>query len=269
MTTLAITYFETAMVLLEIGSLRLLTDPVFDSAGTVFDYGPIHLQKTLDGIAPVQLERIDAVLLSHDQHGDNLDRAGRAFLQTAPVVVTTPLAASRLPGVHALGLHSWEQFVLHSPDGLAVTITAVPARHGPEGTEDATGPVTGFILEWPGQGNRPLYISGDTVLFDGTDRIAERYAPVGVAILHLGHVELSPMPGSFLSLSAAEAIRYAGKLQAASVLPIHYEGWRHFTEDAAEASAVIAASGYADRVRWLPAGKRIVLNPGEPKQKNS
>jgi L-ascorbate metabolism protein UlaG (beta-lactamase superfamily) len=28
----------------------------------------------------------------------------------------------------------------------ALTITAVPAQHGPDGTEHLTGPVTGFVL---------------------------------------------------------------------------------------------------------------------------
>jgi hypothetical protein len=35
-----ITHFDTAMTLIEVGSLRLLTDPVFDHAGSSFDHGP-------------------------------------------------------------------------------------------------------------------------------------------------------------------------------------------------------------------------------------
>jgi hypothetical protein len=37
-----VTHFDTAMALIEVGSLRLLTDPFFDHAGSGFDHGPVH-----------------------------------------------------------------------------------------------------------------------------------------------------------------------------------------------------------------------------------
>jgi hypothetical protein len=44
-------------------------------------------------VSPDDVGRIDAVLLSHDEHDDNLDNAGRAFLPTVPLVLTTPSGA--------------------------------------------------------------------------------------------------------------------------------------------------------------------------------
>lgn len=80
-----VTYFDTAMVIIEVNGVRLLTDPVLDPAGSAFDYGPLHLEKTSPAsVTPEQLGRIDAVLLSHEQHGDNLDRAGRELLSSVP-----------------------------------------------------------------------------------------------------------------------------------------------------------------------------------------
>jgi L-ascorbate metabolism protein UlaG (beta-lactamase superfamily) len=251
-----ISYFDTAMVLLQIGPFRLLTDPVLDDAGTTFDYGPVHLEKTSGRrVSAAELGAIDAVLLSHDQHGDNLDNAGREFLAKVPLVLTTPVAAARLQGVHAEGLEPWSSRVLTAAGGLEIEITAVPAQHGPDGTQEATGPVTGFVIEWYGQTVGPLYISGDTVAFAGTEQIVARFAPVGLAVLHVGHVELEPMKGAFLSMSAGEAAAFAGQLGASAVLPIHFEGWRHFTEPESAARAAFAASPIADRVRWLHAGE--------------
>jgi L-ascorbate metabolism protein UlaG (beta-lactamase superfamily) len=67
---------------IEIGGLRLLTDPTFDPPGPAL---------------PVEaVGRIDAVPLSHDQHPDNLDRGGRHLLTTVPVTITTPSAAAQL-----------------------------------------------------------------------------------------------------------------------------------------------------------------------------
>lgn len=62
------------------------------------------LTKTLDAVIdPERLGMIDAVLLSHDQHPDNLDDHDRAHLATAPLVLSTAAAQNRLGGtVHAL-----------------------------------------------------------------------------------------------------------------------------------------------------------------------
>jgi L-ascorbate metabolism protein UlaG (beta-lactamase superfamily) len=256
-----LTYFDTAMVLIEIGSVRLLTDPVFDPAGTSFDHGPVHLEKTSEcAVTPAALGRIDAVLLSHDQHGDNLDGGGRAFLPTVKQVLTTPEGAARLAGVRAVGLPSWEQVRVDSPDGDYVMVTGVPAQHGPDGTQEATGPVTGFLLEWPGLQSGPVYISGDTVRFSGTSEIAKRYSPVSLALLNMGRVRLEPMGELEFTMSANEALAYARDLRPAWIVPLHFEGWRHFSESRQEAVALFAKSEPAGGTRWLKPGESAVFS---------
>ena len=253
-----VTYFDTAMVLIEVGGVRLLTDPVLDPAGSAFDYGPIHLEKTsAASVTPDQLGRIDAVLLSHEQHGDNLDRAGRELLLSVPRVLTTPAGASVLGGA-AEGLSDWQSVTVEGGAGGGVTVTAVPAQHGPDGTQEATGPVIGFVIT-AGDG-RKIYVSGDTVPFAGTEEIASRYAPVDLAILHLGRVRVEVLGDATLTLSADEAIRYAQALGAREVVPIHFEGWMHFTEGRQQAEAVFAASEIADRTHWLRSGETAVID---------
>jgi L-ascorbate metabolism protein UlaG (beta-lactamase superfamily) len=66
--------------LLEIGGLRLLTDPAFDAPGPV-PGGHRTLTKTMGpALAAEEIGPVDGVLLSRDQHGDNLDRSGRALV---------------------------------------------------------------------------------------------------------------------------------------------------------------------------------------------
>src|SRR5437868_4115072 len=85
-------------VLIEIGGLRLLTDPTFDAPGD-YPSGSVTLRKlTGPALHPGDIGPIDAVLLSHDQHFDNLDHAGRAFLPQAKKTLTTPAGAQRLGG---------------------------------------------------------------------------------------------------------------------------------------------------------------------------
>ena len=83
--------------ILEVGGLRLLTDPTFDPPG---DYprpdGPTLVKLAPPALGPDDLGRVDAVLLSHDQHADNLDRSGRAYLARVPVTLTTPSGSARL-----------------------------------------------------------------------------------------------------------------------------------------------------------------------------
>jgi hypothetical protein len=92
--------------------------------------------------ASADLGRIDAVLLSRDQHPDNLDHSGRALLAEVPLTLTTPSGAGRLGGT-AQGLAPWQTATLQRPGGGTVTVTAAPALHGPEGSEELTGEVTG------------------------------------------------------------------------------------------------------------------------------
>jgi L-ascorbate metabolism protein UlaG (beta-lactamase superfamily) len=79
--------------LIEAGGFRLLTDPPFDGPG---EYRQPHvtLKKTSKpALSADSIGEIDAVLLSHDQHADNLDHAGRAFLANVGRVLTTAAGA--------------------------------------------------------------------------------------------------------------------------------------------------------------------------------
>jgi L-ascorbate metabolism protein UlaG (beta-lactamase superfamily) len=79
-------------------------------------------------LSPKQLGPIDAVLLSHDQHSDNLDNSGRAFLRQASRVLTTTIGAERLGG-SVEGLLPWQSVTLSKPNS-SIKVTATPARHG-------------------------------------------------------------------------------------------------------------------------------------------
>jgi L-ascorbate metabolism protein UlaG (beta-lactamase superfamily) len=125
--SLSITHIGTATLLLELGALRLLTDPVFDSAGGRYRFGWGTGSTKLSGpaVGPERIGPIDAVLLSHDHHEDNLDRAGRALLPQARRVLTTLPGARRLGG-NAEGLRPWQSVWLEA-GSTRVKVTATPA----------------------------------------------------------------------------------------------------------------------------------------------
>ncbi|HXD09338.1 MAG TPA: MBL fold metallo-hydrolase [Anaerolineales bacterium] len=253
-----LTHIGTATLLLEIGSLRLLTDPVFDPAGGhyFFGYGTDSIKLTEPSIRAEDLGRIDAVLLSHDHHEDNLDRAGRALLPLAKKVITTSAGAKRL-GNNTIGLKTWQNTTVESGD-IKIKITAAPAHHGTLGSHIIVGETTGFILEWTGQKYGALYISGDTVWFNGLREIGQRFR-IGTSILHIGAARFPIMGPIRFTLNAKEAIKIFHALKPQTVLPIHYEGWRHFKETGADAGQVFEASDIREKIQWLPLGKPVNL----------
>lgn len=236
--------------LFEYGGLRFLTDPTFDAPGDYPRPDGRRLTKTAPSSGrPADLGRIDVVLLSHDEHPDNLDHSGRALLADVPLTLTTPGGGQRL-GKGATGLTDWESVELDRPGGGTITVTGVPAIHGPgprEEVEAVTGQVVGFVLT--GNGLPTVYVSGDNASLDAVKEIAERFAPVDTAIVFAGAPRFpSLFAGACIVLDSAQATEAATILGARRVVPVHYDSWAHFTEGREELVAAFTAAGLAARL---------------------
>jgi L-ascorbate metabolism protein UlaG (beta-lactamase superfamily) len=258
--SLRITHVGGPTALLEIGPWRLLTDPTFDPPGGRYRFGWGTGSRKLSGpaISSDAIGPIDAVLLSHDHHDDNLDHAGRALLAKAPRVITTVPGARRL-GPPAHGLAPWERTTLEQEGRLAVRVTATPARHGPPLSRPIVGHVIGFVLEWEGQHKGALWVSGDTVWFGGITEVGRRFE-IGTALLHFGGVRF-PISGPVrYTMTAAEGVKTVRELALGAVLPIHYEGWRHFRQGRAAIEETFAAAGLGDRLVWLQPGEATPID---------
>jgi L-ascorbate metabolism protein UlaG (beta-lactamase superfamily) len=256
-----LTHIGGPTVLIETGSWRLLTDPTFDPPGGKYAFGWGTSSRKLAGpaVAASDLPPIDAVLLSHDHHGDNLDAAGRALLPSAGVVVTTVSGQRRLGG-SARGLEPWATTRLEAPGRPPFEVTATPCRHGPPLSRPLAGDVIGFALRWDGQEHGALWISGDTVLYDGVRQVAARLE-VETALLHLGGVRF-PVTGPLrYSMTARDAVEVCRLVQPRTAIPIHYEGWAHFKEgrEAIEREFAAAPEDVRRRIRWLPIGDEVEL----------
>lgn len=243
-------------MLLELADLRFLTDPTFDPPGD-YPVGDRKLTKTIGAVVePSELGRVDAVLLSHDQHPDNLDRLGRAYLADAPLVLSTGAATRRLGGT-ARALAAWSEAELERPGGGAIRVVGVPARHGPPGCEPLTGEVVGFVLT--GEGLPTVYVSGDNAALEHVQEVAERFRPVDVAVLFAGAARTALLDGADLTLTSDQAAAAASLLDAGHVVPVHFEGWAHFSQGRASLEAAFAAAGLLNRTHLLEPGQRIVL----------
>jgi L-ascorbate metabolism protein UlaG (beta-lactamase superfamily) len=135
-------------------------------------------------------------------------------------------------------------------------VTATPARHGPEGGD--RGPVSGFVLTVPGDFEDVVYFSGDTVWYDGVREVAERFR-ITVALLCLGAARVSAAGDWPLTLTAAEAVEVARAMPSALIVPLHYEGWEHFSESRDDVNRAFAAAGLTRQTVLAPGGKLIAL----------
>ena len=253
-------------VLLEVAGWWILTDPTFDAPGRryAFGWGTSSREVAGPAVDAAALGPVDAVLLSHDHHADNLDDAGRALLPSAGVVVTTAAGARRLRG-GARGLHPWQTTRLAAPGRPALQVTATPCRHGPPLSRPVAGDVIGFALAVEGQERGVLWVTGDSVLSGGLRRAARRLAGeqgVDLAVVHLGGVRF-PVTGPLrYSMTGERAVELCRLARPRTVVPVHHEGWSHFRQGRAGAEAAFARApaGVRDAVRWVPPGRPVDLS---------
>lgn len=239
----------------EIGGLRLLTDPTFSGPGEQRSGSGVLTKLTGPACTIDEIGPLDAVLLSHDQHADNLDEAGRDALSRAPVVVSTKAAAERL-GENVVGVAPWQRQTLVRPDGSDLLITAVPAVHGPDGMESSSGPVIGFVLH--GDGIPTVYISGDNASLRVVEEVAHHLGPIDFALIFGGGARTARLDAflTFTSEQIAAATRILGALK---VVPVHCEGWTHLTQGQQSVRTAFADAGMMDQLVLLEPGAGAAL----------
>lgn len=242
---------------IDIAGLRLVIDPTFDPAG---DHG--YLTKTAGPpVAADQLGAVDVVLVSHDDHPDNLDTAGREFARQAPVLLTHPRAAERL-GPSARGLEPWQSIDLPGGHGHAVIVQAVPAVHGPaDGVRDQNGhvncEVTGFVVS--GAGIPTVYLSGDNASLAAVRTIRDRVGDVDIAVLFAGAARVATKERNRpLTLTGQRAAAAAEVLGAKVVIPAHLDSWAHFSEGLDEFVTAFDDAGLGRLIATAPPGQWIV-----------
>ncbi|PWY93223.1 Metallo-hydrolase/oxidoreductase [Aspergillus sclerotioniger CBS 115572] len=268
--SVSVTHITTATVLLEINGVAFLTDPVFGEANVpheitrLFPHAtePVFTSSTEGpALGLDQLPPIDAVLLSHEDHCDNLDPQGRQLLDGRRVI-TTPDGAKNLaprPGVFAI--ESWETQTHHF-GGVKYAVTGTPCIHLPGGE------TTGFVLHTEAFGingdGRPnvIWIPGDTIYLEEFTQVKDRFNVV-LAILNLGAAKVM-WPGQEeplqITMGGSDAARLMQAAGVETIIPVHYESWHHFTELGDELRKVLDKAGLLDKVVWVEPGvKRTIF----------
>ncbi|MRG47278.1 MBL fold metallo-hydrolase [Chitinophaga sp. SYP-B3965] len=254
---ISITHIDTACILLEIGGYRILTDPTLDAAEHLYHHGFGAISRKLDNPAlPLRdLTNIDLILLSHHQHKDNFDTNGKAFTAKVPHVLSTINASKAINGI--TGLKEWQTQSIPTTKLPNLRITATPAQHRPSWIpEFVSGKVIGFVIEFDGQENGVIYISGDTVYFKGIDEVGRRYK-IDIGIFHVGAVQFRYLSGfGEYTMDSAGLIKAVSVLNPNKVIPIHSRGWSHFKEKESTLKEALMGNAITrDRTVFLRSGE--------------
>lgn len=252
--TIEITYIGGPTTIIEIDGYRIITDPTFDPAKSEYP-GSATLVKTMDPAIPLDdIGKIDLVLLTHDEHADNLDHKGRELLGKVKNTFTTQSGATRIKE-NVRGFAPWESATVKTPNGHTLRVTATPARHGPVGIERLIGDVVGFVVTLEEAKQDLVYITGDTVWYDGLEEISRRFKPR--TVLTFSGAAAPPLMPMRLTMDSNDAIEVAKAFPESVLLPVHTEGWAHFRQPLGEIQLAFAILGFSPRLGQLKAGEPV------------
>ncbi len=258
-------FVGTATTVLRCAGFTILTDPNFLHCGqrAYLGHGLSSRRRTDPACEVGELPLLDGVVLSH-LHGDHWDRVARRGLDRSLPILTTAHASKRLQARQgfrrALGLEQWESHTLVRPDGATLEVTALPGRHAPGPFQALLPPVMGSLLEFrapAGETVRRIYLSGDTLPFEGMRAIRDRIGEVDRAVLHLGGTTL---PGGLVvTMDGRMGADVLETMAPRRATPIHYDDYEVFRSPLSEFTAEVERRGWSDRVDLVARGETIDL----------
>jgi L-ascorbate metabolism protein UlaG (beta-lactamase superfamily) len=250
---LRVTFVNHATVLIQLGAVNLLTDPIWSKvAGPNAWLGSPRIRAP--GVALADLPPIDVVLISHD-HYDHLDlptlhELAARFRPTivAGLGVGAFLARAGFDRVEEL---DWRE----SRTLCGLRIEFVPAQHS-----SGRGPFAENITLWGGfviaSAGRRVYFAGDTADGRFLERIAQERGPFDLTILPLGNYEKRWFMRN-QHMNPDDAVRAHLTLRSRQSVGMHHATFREHPEQAVDAHERDLAA--ALERRHVPAAQFVVL----------
>jgi len=215
---LRVTWLGHSTMLIEIGGVRILTDPVWGPrASPSAIVGPKRFQPV--PLSLKEMPPVDVVVVSHD-HYDHLDYPTMRALTKIGVPFVTSLGVGAhleywgVPPERIVELDWWESHTLPNTD---VVLTAAPSQHfSGRGLKDRNSTLwSSFTMR---SAKHSVFFSGDTGLTTEYRSIRERLGPFDVVMLEIG--AFYPAWGD-IHLGPDNAVK-AHAMLGGAFMPVHW-----------------------------------------------
>jgi L-ascorbate metabolism protein UlaG (beta-lactamase superfamily) len=243
-----------ATLRLEYADTTLLVDPMLAEAGATppIQNSPNDRRNPLvdlpEGVDPDDLA-FDALLVTH-LHDDHLDDAAKGRLpgHGGPTLCQPEDAAE----LRETGFEDVRP-VEGSLELDDVTVRRTPAQHGHGDLAEAMAPVSGFVLEAPGEPT--VYHAGDTVWYEGVAETLDRFDPDAV-VANAGAAQFTE--GRPITMTAEDVVTLCEATDA-HVVADHMDAINHCLLTREDLRAALSAAGLAERVSIPADGESVSL----------
>ena len=242
-----------ATVRVHAAGMHVLVDPQLDPAGArpPIDDTPEPRPNPLVELpepAQVVVQQLDAVMVTH-RHQDHLDPTALELLPRELPVLCQP------PDADALREHGLDARPVEETARLGeITVTRTGGRHGHGELAERMGPVSGFVLDAPGEGR--LYVAGDTVWCEEVAAALDAHRP-DVVVVNAGAARFRA--GEPITMDADDVVAVARHAPHARVVAVHMEAVNHCLLTRADLHQRLLEEDLADRVTVPEDGAEVPL----------
>ncbi len=224
-----------ATMRITLGNTTFLTDPWLadkGAAGSFRDWGgnqPLTASQaaTAMPMKPLPcprsaiLSHVDACIITH-LHPDHIDMDMARHTVGAPLPRHLPVFVQNEADAAVLAHSGFTDVRLLSPDPVtfsSVTLRRTPGRHG---TGQPSGISSGVLFQTPGE--KTLYLTGDTIWYDGTAQVVSTYQP-DVIIANTGAATLQHCGRLIMDTGDLLAMHHA--IPKARIIATHLDSVPH------------------------------------------
>lgn len=235
-----------ATLRLSFGDTVLLVDPMLSEPGAMppIPNSPNDRRNPLVELPDVPLDH-DALLVTH-RHRDHLDDAAKERLDGRSLC--QPADADELAA------EGFDPVPVDETATLGdLTVTLTPARHGYGELAEQMGPVSGFVLEAPGEPT--VYHAGDTVPYDAVRETLDEHEP-DVVVANAGAAQF--VEGDPITMTPDDVAQLC-EWTDATVVADHMDSINHCLATREDLRETLGEAGVIDQVVVPADGETVEL----------